>query len=284
VRSQGDGWAWTLAYIERVIDDNAVAIDGAADPFEGYLTFARTLGRRLAEMHAVLAEPTEDEAFAPETAGEAEVEAWAEGARNQIEAAYRLIETRQEPWPGKDSDARAAALKEQRATLLERVGELATAGLGAQRTRIHGDLHLGQVLVTGGDVTIIDFEGEPAKPLAARRAKSSPLRDVAGIMRSFSYAAAMAEKSHPPEPQAAEARAESLFETFRRLAAEAFLEGYEEAGGPLDRRLLDLFLLEKAAYEICYEAANRPTWIDAPLKGLAAITQRVLGRRAGARG
>ncbi len=282
VRSQGDGWAWTLAYLERVIDDNAVANAVAADPFEGYFAFARTLGRRLAEMHTILAEPSEDEAFAPEIATPQDVADWTDGARRQIEAAYAVIDAHG-PWSGADSAARASALKDQRAALLLRIGELAETGEGSPRTRIHGDLHLGQILVTGGDVTIIDFEGEPAKPLEARRAKSSPLRDVAGVLRSFSYAAAMAEKSHPPEPQSAEARVESLFETFRRLAAEAFLDGYAETGAPLDRRLLDLFLLEKAAYEICYEAANRPTWLEVPLKGLANITQRVLSRRAGAR-
>jgi maltose alpha-D-glucosyltransferase/alpha-amylase len=233
-------------------------------------------------MHAVLAEPCDDPAFAPEVADDAEVAACTRAARAQVEAALEVLGGRSE-WSAPDWAARATALCEKREALLGRMGELAARGSGAARTRIHGDLHLGQVLVTGGDVTIIDFEGEPGKPLETRRAKTSPLRDVAGVLRSFSYAAAMVERSHPPEPKAAEARADSLFETFRRLAADAFLEGYEDAGGRVDRALLDLFLLEKAAYEVCYEAANRPTWLEVPLRGLAAIATRVLSKRGAAR-
>ncbi|MGA3400462.1 MAG: alpha-amylase, partial [Acetobacteraceae bacterium] len=136
-----------------------------------------------------------------------------------------------------------------------------------------------------GDVYIIDFEGEPAKPVAARRAKNSPFRDVAGMLRSFDYAAAVVDRksreshAHLPEPRRA-----AFLESFVARATESFLAGYRtaagSAGSAADRALLDLFLLEKAAYEIAYEAANRPTWIDVPLRGLARLAQSLRSTEA----
>ena len=150
---------------------------------------------------------------------------------------------------------------------------------GATLTRIHGDLHLGQVLVCNGDVAIIDFEGEPAKPVEIRRGKDHPLRDVAGMIRSFDYAAAVVRRrSQASHAHLADEQVNAFLDSFVERATDAFLAGYREAiRPPLDRaapiavkpELLDLFLIEKAAYEVVYEAANRPTWIDVPLHGLA---------------
>jgi maltose alpha-D-glucosyltransferase / alpha-amylase len=156
----------------------------------------------------------------------------------------------------------------------------------ALRTRIHGDFHLGQVLVSQGDAFLIDFEGEPARELEERRAKSSPLRDVAGLLRSLSYASAAAQSTMEAAPQLTADRKRALFERFRAAAAEAFLNEYRAAtqtvSQPLvapehEQALLDLFLIEKAAYEIRYEAANRPAWLGLPVRGLAALTSRLLG-------
>jgi maltose alpha-D-glucosyltransferase/alpha-amylase len=279
VYSQGDAWAWTLDYIERAADDLALAGEDGAEPaFGGYEAFARTFGRRLAEMHAVLAQPTDDPAFAPEPADEAAVDAWTGAVRGQLAAAFACIAGHGD-FAGPDEAAAAGRLISGNERLTALVGDLAQAGRGALRTRIHGDLHLGQVLVTGGDATIIDFEGEPARSLAERRAKSSPLKDVAGVLRSIDYAAAVAARSHPTEPEAAAERKRGLLERFRRDAAEAFLDGYREAGGQPDGPLLQLFLLEKAAYEVCYEASSRPDWIGVPLMGLAALAQSLLDRQ-----
>jgi maltose alpha-D-glucosyltransferase/alpha-amylase len=152
--------------------------------------------------------------------------------------------------------------------------------------RIHGDMHLGQVLVASGDVCFIDFEGEPARPLAERRAKSSPLRDVAGLVRSFDYLAASGLASGGAgQSDLVKARKQTVIERFHRISERAFLAAYAEASRPLPhewraaedwRRLLDLFLLEKAAYEVCYEAANRPTWLNVPLQGLASLAERLV--------
>jgi maltose alpha-D-glucosyltransferase/alpha-amylase len=148
-------------------------------------------------------------------------------------------------------------------------------------TRIHGDFHLGQVLVASGDVFIIDFEGEPATPIKERRAKTSPLRDVAGLIRSIDYAgAALIEGKGVGAAPVDENQRNRLIAEFRARATRAFLKEYGKARGVVagaqERALLELFLIEKAAYEIHYEAANRPTWIGVPLTGLLRLTARIL--------
>jgi maltose alpha-D-glucosyltransferase/alpha-amylase len=143
--------------------------------------------------------------------------------------------------------------------------------------------------VVNGDVSIIDFEGEPARPVELRRAKDNPLRDVAGVLRSFAYAAAvtkrrsLASHAHLPDEQV-----NAFLDSFVVRATESFTAGYRDAIASIDAQapiaganeLLDLFLIEKAAYEVVYESANRPTWIDVPLFGLAARTRHLLGIEA----
>jgi maltose alpha-D-glucosyltransferase/alpha-amylase len=165
---------------------------------------------------------------------------------------------------------------ESRERLAAMVSVLARSGLGATMTRIHGDLHLGQVLVANGDVFIIDFEGEPAKPVAQRRAKNHRLRDVAGMLRSFDYAAAvMKRKSLASQAHVGDASRDAFLQTFVERATQCFLAGNHEAfpsqDAERDQNLLRLFLIEKAAYEVAYEAANRPGWIDVPLHGLTQL-------------
>jgi maltose alpha-D-glucosyltransferase/alpha-amylase len=227
-------------------------------------------------MHMVLSRPTEDAAFAPEEADEACVAQWSGQAQSQLSAAFAALEVPHD-WD-EPAEASVAVLRAARDQLNDDMRRLAQSGLGTRLTRIHGDLHLGQVLVANGDVFIIDFEGEPAKPLQQRRAKNSRLRDVAGMVRSFDYAAAVVErKSRESHPHLAEDHRRAFLESFVRNATDAFLGGYQEAMGINDpdseRDLLNLFLLEKAAYEVAYEAANRPTWIDVPVRGLAKLTQ-----------
>jgi maltose alpha-D-glucosyltransferase/alpha-amylase len=287
VRNQGDGWTWTLDFLARTIEELAVAGAEEAhdrDAFESYDGFAGAIGKRLAELHETLATPTDQPEFALEPADDAILLDWADSAVEQLDLAFDLLAARSE-WPDEESKKLAGGLLERRIALTDAAHRLARQGHGAMRTRIHGDFHLGQILVVQGDAFIIDFEGEPARPMEQRRAKSCGLRDVAGVLRSFDYAAATAAPGRTAtSPQAAERRA-PLLERFRAEATATLLKAYrsvlaesaqpwvpKEAEGPL----LDLFLMEKAAYEIRYESANRPNWLRIPLHGLDEIAARVL--------
>jgi maltose alpha-D-glucosyltransferase/alpha-amylase len=293
MHNQGDAWQWTLDTLGRAIQQSSVTESAAStvhasdlsDPQIDLTELATMLGRRLGEMHAALATPTDNPDFSPETAGQEDVDAWAQGARAQLDAAFGILRQKTD-WDNESDAQRAAGLLAHREQLLEKAGELAVAGLGSLRIRIHGDFHLGQVLVAQGDVYIVDFEGEPAKPLEHRRARNSPLRDVAGLLRSFDYAAAFAGNSGPGDlGEAAELRKQQILQEFAPKSGAIFWESYQEAisAGELQTSddastsLLQLFVLEKSAYEVCYEAANRPAWISVPLSGMAAIADQLLG-------
>ena len=149
-------------------------------------------------------------------------------------------------------------------------------------TRVHGDFHLGQVLVASGDAYIIDFEGEPGRPLAERRAKMSPLVDVAGLMRSLDYAVATTlDPRTPTSAPLPEATRAKFVKRLRDGAQQAFLDAYRSGVGDLpgldNLDLLAFFMIEKAAYELLYEASNRPAWLSIPLHGLQRLMIRILG-------
>ena len=286
VRNQGDAWEWTQSWLQRTIDEMALT-DSAAEaeePFSGYTSFAAAVGRRLGELHAVLSRPSGDPAFAPETATEADRRGWASGAMAQLDPALDVLRRAQGL---ADADKEAAEGLLARADALRAaVSRLAQSAAGALKTRVHGDFHLGQVLVAQGDAVIVDFEGEPARSLDERRAKGSPLRDVAGLLRSFDYAASVAASSEASATATAAApdRRAALLERWQSEATAAFLAAYRAAAAEApdkwvpaegEAALLDLFLIEKAAYEVRYEAANRPAWIGLPLRGLAALAARV---------
>src|SRR4029077_5209267 len=155
--------------------------------------------------------------------------------------------------------------------------------------RIHGDFHLGQVLVASGDAFIIDFEGEPAASVDERRTKTSPLRDVAGLLRSIDYAAAtMIDRNTVGAVPMDETRRDELISQFRSRGSTAFLSAYWNSSGaqngPAERALLALFLIEKAAYEVDYEAANRPTWMGVPIAGLTRLAMRIAEKTGGRNG
>jgi len=221
--------------------------------------------------------PTDDAAFAPEPITLADADALSGRIEGQLDKALGLLRSAS---LDDETGTHAAFLQQNRQRVMDRIRSVARGAEGRTRTRIHGDLHLGQVLVTGSDVMIIDFEGEPAKPLAERRGKDVPLRDVAGVLRSFDYAAAVGQQNLPAASEADVARAHERYAGFRDSAVRAFLHGYtgEEDGGV--EPLLDLFILEKAAYEVAYEAANRPDWIGVPVAGLARAAERLLGTDA----
>jgi maltose alpha-D-glucosyltransferase / alpha-amylase len=287
VENQGDGWSYVLDYLGRYLEDRLVTSwslegeedveeeqQGAEDAF--FAGLVRILGQRTGELHAAFAAPTDDSAFAPQHAPPEEVAGWAEGILAEARRTLDLLKRRRGRLPeeaGPDAD-RLLALRRE---LTRRIKDVSREGFGVVKTRHHGDFHLGQVLVVGNDFQIIDFEGEPARPLAERRRKHSPLRDVAGMLRSFNYAIRsalmniVADRAEPLE------RLEPWITLWEERTRQAFLEGYAEgsrgaASYPENeehaRALIELFTLEKALYEIRYELDNRPDWVGIPIRGV----------------
>jgi len=284
VQNQGDGWSWTLDQFKRVLDNlsaKSATREARSDDTEDYLAFAGTLGMRLAEMHALLAKPTDDEAFKPARATARDTARWAKSVRTRLDAAYDVL-ARRKAGENADDDAAAATLLSHRKALDDLIDRLTGTGEGSAICRIHGDFHLGQTLVATGDVYIIDFEGEPGRPLAERRAKMSPLLDVAGLLRSFDYAVmtALDARKVASAPLSEEKRTRFISQ-LRDGAEKAFLDAYgagvAELAGLDNSDLLALFVIDKAAYEIVYEANNRPAWLSIPLQGLCRLVTRLVG-------
>ena len=285
--NQGDGWQWTQDTLGKAIESLAGPEGQPIDTEHSvapYITFAATTGRRLAELHAALAQPSDDPAFAPEKATQKDADAWVADVSRQIDGALDAIKSAA-AWPDADTLADADFLMAHQAELKAEIANLAKSVPGALKTRIHGDFHLGQMLVAVDDVYLIDFEGEPARPLNERRAKYSPFRDVAGMLRSFDYARAMATSSIAVQTLRIGERTTPFLRTAHEAAVKSFLDAYRGVHEQAPQRwasveaeplLLDLFLIQKAAYEISYEAASRVTWLPVPLRGLAELARRLL--------
>ncbi|AOJ08117.1 alpha-amylase [Burkholderia mayonis] len=297
IENQGDAWDRALDYLRRAVDELALTSDanGAAEHAvddgvgDGYRAFAGAIGTRLGELHVALAAPVDDPAFAPEPATPAHVRSWIDGALAWFGRALDVLAARRDTLAG-DERAAAEMLLARRGEIAAAIESLVSDDLDALCIRVHGDFHLGQVLDSSGDAFVIDFEGEPARPLDERRAKSSPLRDVAGLLRSLSYASAAAQFTTEKAPVSTADRKRALFERFGRDAADAFVAHYHAVAADAPRpfvapdcedRLLALFLVEKASYEVCYEAANRPTWLAVPVDGLGALAERLIGASRG---
>jgi maltose alpha-D-glucosyltransferase/alpha-amylase len=287
--NEGDAWNWTQNLLDGAIQDVIVLPDNAplddqVEAIKRFHTAAAILGRRLGEMHVALAQPTENEAFAPRVVSAQDCADWAAVIREQVQAALQVLEA-DRSWSEEEQALRQLVLT-HRETLLGTPQTLAPHGVGTLLSRIHGDLHLGQALVSHGDIFFIDFEGEPARSLGQRRAKSSPLRDVAGMLRSFDYAASTAiAAGGAGQSEAAVLRKRRIIERFRQVSEREFLLAYQQALASRPEAvmqpeacaaLLNLFLLEKVAYELVYEAANRPNWLGTPLRGLAALLRRLI--------
>jgi len=299
VRNQGEAWSQALNYLDRYLDPALVMAPGATKPAEApppaaaappsaehtahalYLELAAKLGQRTGELHAALcpAGPAPPE-FAPEPVSPGDLRAWEERALATARAALAALEARASALP-EAARTLAAELLARRATVERLLTQLLPRTLEAQKTRVHGDYHLGQILVIQNDYAIIDFEAEPLRPMTERRAKSSPLLDVAGLLRSFAYASATVAHRMAEMQPTAQAALATRAEEWRREVCAAFLTSYFQtmAGvaslpGPREvEALLHFFALEKALYEVSYELANRPTWVDIPLSGVLRLCE-----------
>jgi len=306
VANQGDAWHFTLRalseYYEEAartsITENEIPqskilalsdqpiLDEVRQRIGAYLDSAALLGRRTAELHLALASARHDPDFTPQPFSRAEQQAFVSSALTLLASNFDLLRRRRDvmPEPVRHQAGKVLSLEDG---ARQRLRLLAERELSVVLTRTHGDYHLGQILFTGSDFVIIDFEGEPARSLGERRKKRSPLQDVAGMLRSFHYAA------YAPllQPAALEGRADQNLlllaaSYWQKWVSATFLKTYFEISRgaqfiPQSREelalLLDAFLLDKAVYELGYELNNRPSWLRIPLDGISQLLLDLAG-------
>jgi trehalose synthase-fused probable maltokinase len=275
VPNNGDAWSFTLRELGRWLGALGNGDAAAAAQVEtDLLARVAQLGTRTGELHLALAANSTDADFAPEPLSVADGKALESGVLISFVQVGELIESKLEtlPEPARHLAGRFTTAK---CALIDR-GRKLHALVSAKKIRTHGDYHLGQVLETGGDFVIIDFEGEPLRSLATRREKRSPFRDVAGMQRSFDYAAHAALDALPAHREAFASQAAEWSRKAQRTFLEAWLKTTEGAifrtGTPAEEnQLLEAFLLEKALYEVLYEINNRPAWLPIPLAGVLRL-------------
>ncbi len=256
VRNDGDGWAWLVGKLEEMGTDEAAASELVDE--------VALLATRTAEMHLALASDADNEAFAPQAFSRRDAEDLIGRVVSEMEESVEGLSKRLEP--------------KEVEQLHKGVGQLMAGAwslVGSTKTRVHGDYHLGQTLRTiDGDFCLIDFEGEPSRPISERRALQTPLKDVAGMLRSLDYAVAVANAN---VPEGAGIRAAWLGD-----ATEAFIGEYRDTIREADRTIipdddqrfneaLRLMIVEKALYEVRYELNNRPEWLSIPLSGIRRL-------------
>jgi maltose alpha-D-glucosyltransferase/alpha-amylase len=295
VYNQGNGWQVTIEELGRYLERTTgmagptataeaarefVLADGAipeevAETVRTYIATAEIIGRRTGELHVQLAQATEP-ALAPEPLTAEEMKRTAASMRRRADEQLQILTSHLSTLDARTRDV-AEQVLDSRADLLQRIERLEDLGHGGARIRCHGDYHLGQILVTEGDIVILDFEGEPARTLEERRTRWSPLRDVAGMLRSFSYAANTAlnaaTRTRPDDTERLKPWAQ-LWETWvSAVFLRAYLTAVRDAGilpaedDEVDA-LLQAFVVDKALYELGYELNNRPDWVVVPLTGL----------------
>jgi maltose alpha-D-glucosyltransferase/alpha-amylase len=302
VPNEGDAWRYTVDAVDRFFEHVLTAKEDLGTPAERpeplvadqptrcppgvaeligmYLGSARLLGQRTAELHVALGSRTDEPAFTPEPFTALYQRSLYQSLRTKAEQSLDLLNRRIRSLPPEVRESGDAVLAGREA-LLARLHVVAQRPLGGMRIRCHGDYHLGQVLYTGRDFVILDFEGEPALPLGRRRLKRSPLVDVAGMLRSFDYAAASALIDGRVRPEDVDALARWA-DVWRYWVSRAFLDAYRETATPSGllprsgnevRLLLDCYQIEKALYELAYELNHRPTWTRIPLRGIRSLLQ-----------
>jgi maltose alpha-D-glucosyltransferase/alpha-amylase len=303
IHTQGDAWTYTLdelgRFFERVLARSSEGVGAAQgsgsvreladqqppdlvyETIEAYLETARILGERTAELHRVLASDSRDAAFTPEPFSALYQRSLYQSMRSLLINAFDSLEKARCRLPH-ELQPLCQEVLEKRSASLALFGLLRDRRFGGLRIRVHGDYHLGQILRAGSDFAIIDFEGEPARPASERRLKRSPLRDVAGMLRSFDYAARVALATGLESGQVRPEDAEALspwVPFWSRWVSATFVRSYVDTVGdaPLlpsadeQSLLLNIFLLEKAVYELGYELDHRPAWTHIPMRGILRL-------------
>ncbi|MBX6392945.1 MAG: putative maltokinase, partial [Burkholderiales bacterium] len=286
VENQGSLWEYSLDYLERYL----AAFGVQTEPVERreeqnlhafFVAQAHRLGRRLGQLHEAFARTTGEPAFDPEPVTAEEIESWRTHVRDELVMTFDQLERRRSSLP-ETMRALVDRVLALRLRLIERLDALQLHADGLMKTRYHGDLHFGQVLIAQKDYLFVDFEGEPGRPLAERRRKHCPLRDVAGMVRSADYCARTVLTRLGA---GAVERQTSLLDAareWRRVVTAAFIEGYRQTTAHIDsvprdpvalRDLLELFIIEKALYEVRYELDHRPDWLDVPIGGLLELAE-----------
>lgn len=274
------GWSYALDYVDRFLADQLADANGhvaATDSPHGFfLALMKVLGQRTGEMHLAFCLPTDDPAFAPEPVTAQDIAAWCNEARTKAVTALDALEACRADF-AEDVRTGIDRLLAQRQALLGHFTPRQLANTGGLKTRYHGNYHLGQVLLAQNDFVITDFEGNPERPLAERRRKHSPLRDVASMLRCFSYIAAVATNRATAERPADRHRLGPLVQRWETETTVAFLSGYYAATGKstalastleASRPLVEFFALEKALDELLHELNQRREWLAIPLFSL----------------
>ena len=284
VSNEGSGWDYTVAHLRRLVED-ALA-QRAPEPADamllrgGFRSLMETLGRRTAELHRALATASGDPAFEPETFAADDVAALRASLVRDAEVTLEILGGCAEALEGA-ARADAQRLLAKQDALRGHARAIVPNAVDAVKTRCHGDYDLRRVLISKHDFVIVDFEGDPSLPFEERRTKQSPLRDVAGMLRSFGYAAAAAQNGTVRTPEHRERASQRLAEWQRETSA-AFLGGYRAAIGDAPSfprseatfsRLIAAFTLQKALHELRYELANRPGWVAIPLRAILELLE-----------
>jgi maltose alpha-D-glucosyltransferase/alpha-amylase len=271
VDNQGDGWGYMLARLEQSAHEPTAARELAED--------MRTLGTTTADFHAALASDAQLEAFAPEPVTSQDSRGWRRQVLAQAERTFDLIEQHVAGWP-EPAAGLGRSLVDARRTVAHVLQDLEDRPLEVfQKIRIHGDFHLGQILKTPAGFSIIDFEGEPTKPLAERRQKHCVLRDVAGMVRSLEYAAATVRarvRDAAEDAFSVSSLRDAFVDAYRSRALARHVSFLPSTPAEFDR-WLQCFELEKALYEVEYEVNNRPEWVHIPLRAVARLLTRPAG-------
>jgi maltose alpha-D-glucosyltransferase/alpha-amylase len=306
VPNQGDALRYTVddlaRYFERVLTEaSATALSDiplprdplvllaaqetpalASDLIGAYLQSAELMGQRTAELHTALASGSPDNGLAPEALTPLHQRSIYQSTRGAVSTVFPLLRKQIARLPDEIASDAQRVLDLEGETL-RRFQSVLERDITGMRTRCHGDYHLGQLLYTGKDFVIIDFEGEPGRPLSERRLKRSPLRDVAGMLRSFHYAAYTALHNETTIGLISPERLplmEAWATFWQTWVSVSFLKSYLGVMGEHrvlpstqdeTQLLLNIFLLEKAVYELGYELNNRPGWVQIPLRGILRL-------------